>query len=83
MIYAVIPLDDSSPDLLETVQRLDPRAYVAYGPRIYFVRFEGNSEALASSIGFTDETRKRAGIVMSAEDGFGYGHVALWNWMEK
>ncbi len=83
MNFAIIPFDDPEYDLLDKVKTIDPGVYVRYAPRIYFVRFSGTAESLASDLGFSGKTRSEAGIVLPAKGYYGFGKLDLWEWLKQ
>ena len=83
MNFAVIPFNDPGPEFQEIIDRIDPGAYVAYAPKVYFVRFTGTAASLASAVGFTGESRAMPGVVVASQDYFGYGNTDLWGWLSQ
>ena len=92
MRFAVIPLHDPDPDqdrkLFKAVTDIDSNAYIRYLPRVCFVRFKGSAATLATRLGFSsdasiiDPDAPKDGIVLSADQHFGYGFEDMWQWFE-
>ena len=81
MIYLVIPLSDDPRDLKKIAEEADPGAYVAYAPRVYFVRFTGTAQKLAEKFGFAGGEGVHRGIVARMGSNFGFASKDLWGWI--
>ena len=79
--FAVVPLSGDSAQLLERIEGIDSSFYDAYGPTVFFVRFNGTAQSLSNRLKFSSEDRDGSGFVLAVDDYFGHANKSLWDWL--